>query len=51
MCSPSVCSVCKKMSFVGCGQHLDRIFSGKKASDLCQCNPKVKDFIKNKGLK
>ena len=50
MCSSNICNVCKKISFVGCGQHLDKIFAGKKATDLCHCNPKVKEYIKKKGL-
>jgi hypothetical protein len=50
MCSPTVCQTCKKIAFSGCGKHLDNIFNGKKATDLCQCNPVIVNYIKNKNL-
>jgi hypothetical protein len=51
MCSSSKCNKCGKLSFSGYGQHLDKIFAGKKASELCQCNEKIVKYIKNKNLK
>ncbi len=50
MCSPSVCQTCKKLSFSGCGNHLDKIFKGKKADELCNCDSKIVNYIKNKNL-
>jgi len=47
MCSPTKCSSCGKQSFVGCGKHLSMIFSGKKESELCKCNPKIVQWIKD----
>jgi hypothetical protein len=51
MCSSSKCNKCGKISFSGCGNHLDKIFSGKKASELCQCNDIIVKYIKSKNLK
>lgn len=45
MCSLIICHTCKKYSFVGCGQHLTKIFFGKKTKELCQCNEKIKEYI------
>lgn len=50
MCKPIKCLKCKKISFIGCGKHLDAIFTGKKKKDLCLCNQKVVEWLKSKGL-
>lgn len=46
MCSLTVCPSCKKFSFVGCGKHLTLIFAGKKPEELCVCNEKIREYIK-----
>jgi hypothetical protein len=51
MFSSLKCTKCGKLSFTGCGNHLDKIFLGKKASELCQCNEKIVKYIKEKNLK
>ncbi len=51
MCSSSKCSKCGKLSFTGCGNHLDKLFTGKQASELCKCNDKIVKYIKEKKLK
>jgi hypothetical protein len=51
MCTQVICNKCNLLSFVGCGNHLDYIFNGFKASQLCKCNPKIVQWIKFKNLK
>lgn len=47
MCSPIKCSKCHKLSFVGCGNHLHNLFGDKKPNQLCHCNPKIIEYLKN----
>ena len=37
MCSPAVCRTCKKITYSGCGMHVDRIFAGVSADQRCTC--------------
>jgi hypothetical protein len=37
MCSPAVCPRCRKMTYSGCGMHVDQIFTGVPAERRCSC--------------
>ncbi len=35
MCSPAVCNRCKKITWTGCGQHVDQALAGVPADQQC----------------
>ena len=37
MCSPAVCNRCKKITWTGCGQHVDQALAGVPADQRCAC--------------
>ncbi len=37
MCSPAVCPSCRKMTYSGCGMHVDQIFAGVPRERRCSC--------------
>lgn len=37
MCSPAVCRNCGKVTYTGCGQHVDEVMAGVAASRQCTC--------------
>lgn len=37
MCSPAVCPTCRKMTYSGCGMHVDQIFAGVPRERRCSC--------------
>jgi hypothetical protein len=37
MCSPAVCNRCKKITWTGCGQHVDQALAGVPADERCTC--------------
>lgn len=37
MCSPAICNQCKKVTYTGCGQHLDQVFAGVPENQRCTC--------------
>ncbi len=37
MCSKVVCPKCKKISWAGCGRHVDIIMKNVKPEDRCKC--------------
>ncbi len=37
MCSPIRCSSCGKVTWTGCGQHVDQVFAGVDPKDRCTC--------------
>ncbi len=37
MCSPAVCPKCRKMTYSGCGMHVDQIFAGVPRERRCTC--------------
>ncbi len=40
MCSPAVCGQCKKITWTGCGQHVDQALAGIPPENRCTCaNP------------
>ena len=38
MCQKTVCNVCKKLGWVGCGQHIAAALAGIPQDQLCTCN-------------
>ncbi len=38
MCSPAVCNRCKKITWTGCGQHVDQALAGVPAGPRCTCH-------------
>jgi len=37
MCQPVTCNSCNKTTYTGCGQHLDEVFAGLSADQICKC--------------
>jgi hypothetical protein len=37
MCRRARCEQCQKLTFTGCGKHLDVVFRGVPESDRCRC--------------
>lgn len=37
MCSPVTCSQCKKVTWAGCGMHVDQVMAGVPADRRCTC--------------
>ncbi len=37
MCMRTTCKKCQKLSYSGCGKHLDKLFAGVDHADLCAC--------------
>lgn len=37
MCQPAVCAACKKITWSGCGMHLDEVFAEVPPDDRCSC--------------
>lgn len=42
MCSPATCPQCKKLTYSGCGNHVDQIFAGVPSDRRCSCAPAVR---------
>jgi hypothetical protein len=38
MCSPISCADCGKVTWTGCGQHIDEALAGVPADQCCSCN-------------
>ncbi|MEY4985624.1 MAG: hypothetical protein RLZZ359_510 [Actinomycetota bacterium] len=38
MCSPANCANCGKVTWTGCGQHVEEALEGVPAEQLCTCN-------------
>jgi len=39
MCSRANCRRCGKVTWRGCGQHVDSVMAGVAAKDRCKCEP------------
>ena len=39
MCFRKICYICKKVTYGGCGKHLDLVFEGVPEEDRCQGHP------------
>ena len=37
MCSPAVCRRCKKITWTGCGQHVEQALAGVPPEKRCTC--------------
>jgi hypothetical protein len=37
MCSPASCSSCGKVTWTGCGQHIEEALAGVPEEQLCTC--------------
>jgi len=37
MCSPVQCSTCKKITWSGCGQHIEEALAGFAKNEICTC--------------
>ena len=37
MCSPATCPRCRKVTWSGCGQHVDAVMAGVPNSQRCTC--------------
>ena len=38
MCSPAQCPNCGKVTWTGCGNHIDEALAGIATEDRCTCN-------------
>lgn len=38
MCSPVRCGSCLKVTWVGCGEHVEQALAGFSADELCECD-------------
>jgi hypothetical protein len=37
MCSPVVCDRCKKITWTGCGEHVEQVLAGVPKDQRCTC--------------
>jgi len=37
MCSPALCSACRKVTYSGCGMHVDQVLASVPADKRCTC--------------
>ncbi len=37
MCSPAVCDRCKKITWTGCGEHVEQALAGVPPENRCTC--------------
>ena len=37
MCRKQICSICRKISWVGCGNHVDLILKDVPIQNRCKC--------------
>ena len=37
MCSPAICSECRKVTYSGCGMHADQVLASVPADKRCTC--------------
>jgi hypothetical protein len=38
MCSPVTCTSCGKVTWSGCGEHIEQALAGIPEEQLCTCN-------------
>ncbi|MHB9864184.1 hypothetical protein [Streptomyces sp. YIM S03343] len=43
MCQRAVCRTCGKITYSGCGQHVDQVLAGVPASERCRCKAEQND--------
>lgn len=37
MCNPAVCPTCRKITWTGCGRHVDQVFADVEPENRCTC--------------
>lgn len=37
MCSPAICPVCRKVTYSGCGRHVDQVLANVPVEGRCTC--------------
>jgi hypothetical protein len=37
MCAPATCNICSKVTWAGCGQHIEEALEGFTPEQLCTC--------------
>ena len=37
MCAPATCEKCSKVTWAGCGEHVEEALAGVPAEQLCTC--------------
>ena len=42
MCRPANCRQCGKVTWAGCGQHVDQVMAGVPRQQQCTCSPEEK---------
>lgn len=47
MCMRAKCRQCSKVTYSGCGKHLDKVFQGLPESELCRCKARASQAIAN----
>lgn len=41
MCSTVRCPECQKVTWAGCGMHIEQALAGYSADQICQCNDEL----------
>ncbi|MER5670520.1 hypothetical protein [Pseudonocardia alni] len=39
MCRRATCRNCGKVTWQGCGQHVDQVMAGVRSAERCRCTP------------
>jgi hypothetical protein len=47
MCMRAKCRQCSKVTYSGCGKHLDKVFRGLEESELCKCRALSSQAVAN----
>lgn len=50
MCRQTTCSICKKQTWTGCGQHKDAVMHGIAPDQRCKCTDADKAAGKKRGF-
>ena len=50
MCRRVTCSVCKKPTWAGCGQHIEQALAGVPKGDRCRCTEAEKKAATGDGI-
>lgn len=50
MCSKSKCSKCQKVTYIGCGKHLNSVFGQCSQDQICICKqtPQMKAYFQKR---
>ena len=51
MCSPALCETCNKVTWAGCGQHIEEALDGVPEEQLCKCgNQSARNALRSSGV-